>query len=455
MKKKFQCQECGNIFFKWVGKCSNCGGWHSLIELLSEDKPVSDRLQSRIIQDEHFENKPYAVNMIPVDAQQRISTNMAEINRVLGGGVVPGSFLLIGGDPGIGKSTLVLQVMAAVAQLGHKVLYVSGEESLQQIKIRADRLEVNQENLFIFAETRLEKIKEVAKSFKPSFLVVDSIQAIFTAKIESTPGTVSQIRECAAELMIFAKSYGVATFLIGHVTKDGAIAGPKVLEHLVDTVLYFEGDSNQYYRILRTIKNRFGPTNEIAIFDMHEKGLKEVVDPSSYFLSDRSEPAVGSCALVTIEGTRPIMIEVQTLVSSTHFGNPRRNSLGVDLNRLNMILAMLEKKQGYGLSGHDIFINIAGGLKINDPGTDLGIVAAISSSYLNQTIELGSIFVGEVGLAGEVRPVSQMEVRVAEIQKLGFKRIILPMKNKKHLQIKTGPELIFVENVENALNAVF
>lgn len=390
--------------------------------------------------------------MVKRDIQNRSSCGISEFDRVLGGGLVEGSMVLIGGDPGIGKSTLLLQASAHLASNGGKVLYVSAEESVEQIKLRAMRMGITSDNLYLLGETNIERIAAQIAELKPVAAVIDSIQTVFTSTIESAPGSVSQVRESAGRLMLTAKGGKVPLFLVGHVTKDGSLAGPRVLEHLVDTVLYFEGDSGHSFRILRAVKNRFGSTNEIGVFEMKDTGLSPVANPSELFLAERPLGVSGSIVVSALEGTRPLLVELQALVSATSFGNPRRTTIGVDHNRLALLVAVLEKKVGLHLSGHDIFLNAAGGVRLNEPAADLGMVMAVASSHLDKPIDPQTLFLGEVGLSGEVRAVSQPEIRIREAVKLGFTRCILPYGSMKQVKVK-GIELIGVKKVEEALAA--
>jgi DNA repair protein RadA/Sms len=391
---------------------------------------------------------------VATTAEQRCPSGLSELDRVLGGGVVPGSLILIGGAPGIGKSTLLLQAVDRLANSG-PVLYVTAEESMRQVKMRGERLSVSANDLFLLPETSLEAILDRVRESKPRFLVVDSIQTIFAADLESAPGSVSQVRECAGRLMHLAKGEGVSTFITGHVTKDGAIAGPRMLEHMVDTVLYFEGDAGHPYRILRAVKNRFGSTNEIGVFEMKEDGLAEVLNPSELFLAERPEGAAGSVVVPTLEGTRPILVELQALVSVSNFGQPRRTAIGIDPNRVALLVAVLEKKVGMSLLSQDIFFNVAGGVRLSEPGADLGVIAALASSHLNRPVPPKLMLFGEVGLAGEVRAVSRPELRVREAARLGFDRCYLPASCLKTVEAPPGMELRGVRNVEEALNEVF
>ncbi len=391
---------------------------------------------------------------IAATEEDRLRCGIAELDRVLGGGLVPGSFILIGGDPGIGKSTLLLQATGRLAAVG-AVLYVTGEESARQVKLRGERLGVRGGELYLLAETSLEAILERVREVRPAFLVIDSIQTVFTAALDSAPGSVSQVRECAGRLMQLAKGEGIPVFIIGHVTKDGAIAGPRMLEHMVDTVLYFEGDPGHPYRILRAVKNRFGSTNEIGVFEMKEGGLAEVANPSELFLAERPQGAAGSAVVPAMEGSRPILVEVQALVSGSSYGTPRRTAMGIDHNRVSLLVAVLEKKVGHSLLAQDIFVNVAGGVRLDEPAVDLGVMAALASSHLNRPIPPRAILFGEIGLAGEVRAVSRPELRVNEAARLGFDRCLLPAGNLKNLEAPAGMELIGVRSAEEALAGLF
>lgn len=439
----FACQKCGCQSPKWLGKCPDCGEWNSMLEEPEMKSPAS-ALPGEAA-------KPLKLSQVTRNAEQRLHCGISEFDRVLGGGLVPGSMVLIGGDPGIGKSTLLLQASAHLANGDGAVLYVSAEESAEQIKLRAMRMGIAADNLYLLAETNVERITTHINAMKPATVVIDSIQTVFTAAIESAPGSVSQVRESAGRLMTLAKGSGVPIFLVGHVTKDGTLAGPRVLEHLVDTVLSFEGDGGHAYRILRAVKNRFGSTNEIGVFEMKESGLCEVRNPSELFLSERPTGVPGSVVVAALEGTRPLLVELQALVSSTSFGNPRRTTIGVDHNRLALLVAVLEKKVGLHLSGQDIFLNAAGGVRLNEPSADLGIVAVVASSHLDKIVNPQTVFIGEVGLSGEVRAVSQPEIRIREALKLGFTRCILPAGNLKQAKVK-GIELVGVKSVNEALD---
>ncbi len=401
------------------------------------------------------QSTPVPIDSIEFEQEDRIFTGIKEFDRVLGGGLVPGTLVLIGGDPGIGKSTLMLQVLYGLAKKGLKVFYVSGEESVKQIRIRSKRLSVASSNLLVVSEIDVESILVMAESTRPRAMVIDSIQTMFRPDLTSAPGSVTQVRESAVRLMLLAKRTGTPIFLVGHVTKDGAIAGPRLLEHMVDTVLYFEGDRNHVFRILRTVKNRFGSTNEIGVFEMNENGLREVSNPSALFLAERHEDTPGSIVTASMEGTRPILVEIQALTSSTSFGTPRRTILGIDHNRVALLAAVMEKKLGMHLMGHDIFINVAGGVKIDEPAVDLGIVSAVASSFLDRSIQNSTLVFGEVGLTGEIRAIGHVETRVAEAKKMGFTRCLLPQSNLKRMAQIKGIKLIGVRTVSEALEELF
>jgi len=448
-KTFYQCQSCAYASPKWLGKCPDCGSWNSFVE---EKATPPDRHGASI----HNLGKtgPVVLRSVEGISEKRSPTGIGEFDRVLGGGVVPGSVILVGGDPGIGKSTLLLQAFSGLAKKSGKLLYVSGEESPQQIKMRADRLSVDSDGIILLPETSLEGILETAAKISPEAMVVDSIQTVFTEDMLSAPGSVGQVRECAAKLMLFAKRSDIPVFIVGHVTKEGTIAGPRVLEHIVDTVLYFEGDRGHSYRILRTIKNRFGSTNEIGIFEMSDAGLKEVDNPSELFLSERPHNVAGSTVVASIEGTRPLMVEIQALVSRTNFGMPRRTSIGVDFNRVNLLVAVLEKRAGLMLGGMDIFINIVGGLKILEPAVDLGIIATIASSFREKPAPAKTFVFGEIGLSGEIRAVAQADLRLKEAAKIGFKTAIIPSGNAEKIVCNEGLEIIGVKNIEEFLKAL-
>ncbi|MBE0502229.1 MAG: DNA repair protein RadA, partial [Desulfuromonadales bacterium] len=443
----YSCQQCGHQSPKWLGKCPDCNQWDTLVEeqVTINKKTARPLPPAAAVQ---------SINAVCAADDDRISCGIAELDRVLGGGVVAGSLSLIGGDPGIGKSTLLLQAADRLAVHG-PVLYATAEESTRQVRMRGDRLGANNPALLLLAETSLESIIDRVREIKPTFLIIDSIQTIFTAGLESAPGSVSQVRECAGRLMQLAKGEGVSTFIVGHVTKDGSIAGPRMLEHMVDTVLYFEGDAGHPYRILRAVKNRFGSTNEIGVFAMREEGLVEVPNPSELFLAERPDGAAGSVVVASLEGSRPILIELQALVSGASFGTPRRTTMGLDHNRASLLVAVLEKRVGLSLLALDIFLNVAGGVKLVEPAIDLGVVAALASSHLNRVVPARTVLFGEVGLTGEVRAVSQPELRVKEAARLGFTRCFLPQGNLKGMQKPSGIELIGVKNVSEVLDGLF
>jgi len=398
---------------------------------------------------------PVAIDSIDLDYENRLLTDIQEFDRVLGGGLVPGTLVLIGGDPGIGKSTLMLQVLYGLANQGHKVLYISGEESNRQIRLRSQRLDTISSELLVVSEVEIESILAMIQSVQPRVLVIDSIQTMYSAELTSAPGSVSQVRESTVRLMLMAKKTGIPTLLVGHVTKDGAIAGPKLLEHMVDTVLYFEGDRNHIFRILRAVKNRFGSTNEIGVFEMKDQGLDEVANPSAVFLSERPANASGSAVTASMEGTRPILVELQALASSTSFGTPRRTILGLDSNRVALLAAVMEKQLGMHLMGYDIFMNVAGGVKVIEPAVDMAIVSAIASSFLDKPISDGTVVIGEVGLTGEVRAIGQVDTRVAEAKKMGFKRCLVPDSNLKRIADIDGIKVTGIKTVSAAVDALF
>jgi len=446
-KTRYVCQECGADSNKWIGKCPSCGEWNTFVEEFV-NKPVVTKSVGI-----SNNKKPVLLNEVVIDDEVRYQTRMKELDNVLGGGIVKGSLVLVGGDPGIGKSTLLLQVANTVGESGLRVLYVSGEESLKQTKLRADRLDIKSDQIYMVSENNLDYIVKYVEELSPDILIVDSIQTVYNPAVQSSPGSVSQVREATATLMRISKVDAVATFIVGHVTKSGSIAGPKVLEHMVDTVLYFEGDKNHTFRILRGVKNRFGSTNEIGIFEMTFKGLKEVLNPSEIFLSNRPESAPGSVVVAGMEGTRPVLVEIQALISNSGFGTPRRMAVGVDHNKMVMMMAILEKRVGIQMQGCDAYLNVVGGMQLSEPATDLAIVAAVISSFKDKVLEDGVVIFGEVGLTGEVRSVSFVEQRIHEAIKLGFKKCIIPKGNLE--QTVSGIELIAVENVEEMLNHLF
>lgn len=434
-----------------MGKCPDCGTWDSLVEERQTPGVLGRSNRSATAS----QAVPVPIDSIELDSEHRLQTDIAEFDRVLGGGLVAGTLVLIGGDPGIGKSTLMLQALFGFANQGFKVLYVSGEESIRQIRIRSKRLSTVSSEMLIVSEVDVDAVLAMIESTRPRVLVVDSIQTMFNADLSSAPGSVSQVREATVRLMLSAKKTGIPTFLVGHVTKDGAIAGPKLLEHMVDTVLYFEGDRNHMFRILRAVKNRFGSTNEIGVFEMKDRGLAEVANPSSVFLSERPEKAAGSVVTASMEGTRPILVELQALASSTSFGTPRRTILGLDQNRVALLAAVMEKKLGMHLMGYDIFMNVAGGVKVSEPAVDLAVVAAIASSFLDKPIPENTVVLGEVGLTGEVRAIGQIDHRIAEINKMGFTRCLVPDSNLKRILKKDGIEISGVKTVEGAVEELF
>ena len=453
IKTVFSCQSCGYQTPKWLGKCPDCGQWHSFTE-----ETVAPRATKRA-EETTLSGKgtpvPIPIDAITIENEQRLSTGIGEFDRVLGGGVVPGTLVLIGGDPGIGKSTLMLQALYGLAQIGHKVLYVSGEESIRQIKLRSQRLNTQAPKLFVVSEIDIDVIMTMIKSFQPELIVIDSIQTMFHPSLSSAPGSISQVRETTLKLMLMAKRTGIPVFLVGHVTKDGAIAGPRLLEHMVDTVLYFEGDRSHIFRILRAVKNRFGSTNEIGVFEMNQNGLEEISNPSALFLSERPDNAPGSVVTACMEGTRPVLVEIQALASSTHLGTPRRTILGLDANRVALLVAVLEKKVGFQLMGHDLFMNVAGGAKVVEPAVDIGIICAVASSFMDKPVPEGTVVLGEVGLTGEVRAIGQIENRVGECEKMGFTRCLLPESNLARCKEIKGISILGIKTVSDAIEALF
>lgn len=429
-----------------MGRCPGCGQWNTLVEERTESG-------KKIVGGISTGEKPMPVTVIQTEEETRISTGIGELDRVLGGGIVPGSLILIGGDPGIGKSTLLIQISQEVGQAG-RVLYVSGEESAKQTKLRANRLGVDNPNVYVVAETRLKTIEEYISEIVPRIVIIDSIQTVFSEELQSAPGSVSQVRDCTARLMRIAKEQDIPIFIVGHVTKEGAIAGPRVLEHMVDTVLYFEGERHHTFRILRGVKNRFGSTNEIGIFEMGDRGLRQVVNPSEIFLTKRNEKVSGSAVVSSMEGTRPVLAELQALVSTTNYGVPRRTVTGVDYNRVALTIAVLEKRIGLGLGNQDIFVNVVGGIKIDEPAADLGVALSIVSSYRDLPIPAGTVIIGELGLTGEIRPVSRIEARVKEAEKLGFNKVIIPADNQGRFG-KTEVSVAGVRNISEAMEEVF
>ncbi len=455
IKKAFFCQNCGAQSPKWVGKCPSCNQWNTFVEEIIEKESSKDswRDSNNSIGTSPTKSKARKLKDISIEEQSRLNTQSQELNRVLGGGLVPGSVILLGGEPGIGKSTLLLQLAMKMNNLD--VLYVSGEESEQQVKMRAERLNITSDDCFFLTETNIQRIFQQVKEVKPKVLIVDSIQTLQSEHIESAAGSVSQVRECAGEFQKFAKQTHTSVFLIGHITKDGGLAGPKVLEHMVDTVLHFEGDRNYGYRILRTIKNRFGSTSELGIFEMSGNGLREVSNPSEILLSQREENLSGIAIAASMEGMRPMLIEIQALVSSAVYGTPQRSTTGFDTRRLNMLLAVLEKRSGFRLSIKDVFLNIAGGIKVVDPAIDLAVVCAILSSNEDVAIEQKIAFAAEVGLSGEIRSVNHIEQRISEAEKLGFDSIVVSKYNGKDLHKNKGIRVVAVSKIEEVFRFVF
>jgi DNA repair protein RadA/Sms len=451
IKTVYTCQTCGYETPKWMGKCPDCSEWHTFVEETKTSKRTPGVAGKGVVASAEV----IAVSAIDSRDESRILTGINELDRALGGGLVPGTLILIGGDPGIGKSTLMLQAMHGLSQDGQKVLYVSGEESVRQLGLRSKRLSTLSADILAVSEIEIDAILAIVEKTRPGVIVIDSIQTMYSADLTSAPGSVSQVRESAMRLMLMAKHKGIPTFLVGHVTKEGAIAGPRLLEHMVDTVLYFEGDRNHVFRILRAVKNRFGSTNEIGVFEMKENGLNEVDNPSAIFLSERPEASPGSVVTSSMEGTRPILVELQALASSTNLGTPRRTILGLDQNRVALLVAVMEKKLGMHLLGHDIFMNVAGGVRIDEPGVDLGIVSAIASSFLDQPVMEGTAVVGEVGLTGEVRAVGQIETRAGEMKKMGFTRCLVPRNNLERMATVKGLDLIGVKNISEAMEVLF
>ena len=446
-KTVFYCTNCGNETPRWQGKCPACGAWNTIEEHIEKPAISGSKAKSAPIgQSRH----PQRLQEIPIDGEIRFSTGMGELDRVLGGGAVAGSLVLVSGAPGIGKSTLLLQICSSLCA-GRKVLYVSGEESERQIKLRAERLGVSPETLFILSETRLSDILEAVAETKPDILIVDSIQTLYNEENESSPGSISQVKDCTMSMMQLSKSNGITVFVVGHINKDGNIAGPKVLEHMVDCVLYFEGDPNSSYRLLRAAKNRFGSTNEIGVFEMRDAGLVEVPNPSQMLLAGRPENASGTCVSCVMEGTRPVLAEVQALVAKTTLTVPRRASDGFDFNRAVLMLAVMEKRAGMKMSMFDAYINVIGGLRLDEPGADLPIVLALASSYRDQCIPDDLVAIGEVGMTGEIRSVSHMNQRLAEISRLGFKKCMIPRSGSEKLDIPEGMAVYRVRNIREAI----
>lgn len=453
MATVFFCQNCGYESAKWMGQCPACKQWNTLVEekvsVMGSGMGGSARL---VVPKDR--PKPVSISSIDMKESDRVPTGLAELDRVLGGGVMAGSLTLVGGDPGIGKSTLLLQVCRNMANAGHKVLYISGEESLKQIKLRANRIGEFQDTMLLLCETNLELIEDAIKQAQPEIVIIDSIQTMYQESVSSAPGSVSQVREATSVFLQLAKGMGISIFIVGHVTKEGTVAGPRVLEHMVDTVLYFEGDRHASYRILRGVKNRFGSTNEIGVFEMRKEGLVEVANPSEFMLNGKPEGASGSVVVCSVEGTRPILIEIQALVCRTNFGIPRRQTTGTDFNRVNLLMAVLEKRLGIQIGDCDAYVNIAGGMKVNEPAIDLGIIMAIVSSYKNRPIDEKTLVFGEVGLSGEVRAVSQVQQRVQEAKKLGYNTVVLPKVSAEGLENIKGIKLIGVAGIGEAIDII-
>lgn len=452
-KTAFFCQNCGYESSKWMGQCPGCREWNTFVEELTVTASKSTSAKSGLGSGTG-KSEPVQLSSIQIEEDDRVLTQIEELDRVLGGGIVPGSMVLVGGDPGIGKSTLLLQVCKELTAKQHKVLYISGEESLRQIKLRARRIGEFNDQLLLLCETNLEAIRSTIERTRPEMVVIDSIQTMYNDQVSSAPGSVSQVRESTGVLMQIAKGMGISMFIVGHVTKDGSVAGPRVLEHMVDTVLYFEGDRQVAYRILRSVKNRFGSTNEIGVFEMQEKGLIEVKNPSQAMLNGRPTDASGSVVVCSIEGTRPILIEIQALVTRTNFGLPRRTSVGIDYNRVNLLMAVLEKRAGLHLGDCDAYVNLAGGMKLGEPAIDLGVVMAVVSSFKNKVIDPGILIFGEVGLSGEVRGVSMAETRVREAEKLGFTTCIMPKANVESIQGTYQIQLLGVANIKETMGYI-
>lgn len=447
-KSIFFCQNCGHEESKWLGQCPVCRQWNTFVEEKVTVAKTGGQTKSL------KEAEVVALSSVQTDREERVCTGIGELDRVLGGGIVPGSLVLVGGDPGIGKSTLLLQVCQRLAERKQKLLYISGEESLKQIKLRADRMGTFTDDLLLLCETNIETIRSVIEKERPSLVVIDSIQTMYSEEVSSAPGSVSQVREATNIFMQIAKGMGISIFIVGHVTKEGTVAGPRVLEHMVDTVLYFEGDRHASYRILRGVKNRFGSTNEIGVFEMRQDGLREVENPSEFMLNGRPENASGSVVACSMEGTRPILLEIQALVCRSNFGMPRRTAAGTDYNRVNLLMAVLEKRLGLPLSNYDAYVNIAGGIRINEPAVDLGIVLALVSSYKNRPVSEDVLVFGEVGLSGEVRAVNMPEQRVSEAKKLGFQTCILPAVSLDAVKNIQGIKLLGVKSINEAIDLI-
>ena len=448
-KTQYVCQECGYMSLKWMGKCPECNTWQSMVEEIVEEQKKLGR--KAIVS----KAKPVRLGDVKLEKEERFTTDISELDLVLGGGIVKGSLVLVGGNPGIGKSTLLLQVANHMGKLGSRVLYVSGEESIKQTKLRAERLGVESTEVYLLAENDMDVILKYVEELKPDFLIVDSIQTVYNRDVTSAPGSVSQVREATNSFMKLAKGDGIATFIVGHVTKSGTIAGPKVLEHMVDTVLYFEGEKHSMFRVLRAVKNRFGSTNELGIFEMSSEGLKEVLNPSELFVSNRPHNAPGSVIVGSMEGSRPILVEIQALASQTSFGTPRRMAVGMDYNRAVMLLAVLEKKVGMQFQNFDAFINIVGGMQLGEPAIDLAVATALASSLRNQPVEESTIVFGEIGLTGEIRAVNYAEKRIFEASKMGFKKVIMPKGNMKEIKYVGDLELVGADSLDEAFEHLF
>ena len=449
----FFCKECGFESAKWAGQCPACHEWNTFVEAPAQKEAKGGGARARVGRISG-QVKPVHMNEIEATASVRTKTGMEEFDRVLGGGIIKGSLVLVGGDPGIGKSTLLTQLCKNLSDNGTKVLYITGEESLSQIKLRADRIGSFSDQMTLLAETDLEEIEGAIRSELPEVAIIDSIQTMYSAQTPGAAGSVGQVRECTNLLMQIAKGLGVSVFVVGHVTKEGVVAGPRVLEHMVDTVLYFEGDKHASYRLLRSVKNRFGSTNEVGIFEMRSEGLAEVKNASEFMLSGRPAQASGSIVSCSIEGTRPILLEIQSLVAKSGLGNPRRSSSGIDYNRMNLLIAVLERRLGFRFSECDAYLNVVGGIRVNETALDLAVIIALASAYLDFVVDTGTVAIGEVGLSGEVRSVNQMEARVNEAKKLGFKRCLVPKNALASLKSVSGISLIGVENVKEAINKV-
>ncbi len=453
VKTRYVCQNCGYVSPRYLGRCPNCSEWNTLVEEV-EQKSAAVKATPRVTLT-GTTNAPQKIDTIKISQTPRVDTKNGELNRVLGGGVVPGSMVLIGGDPGIGKSTLLLQVSGSLSDQGGKLLYVSGEESANQIKMRAQRLGVSGSEFYLYSETDMGSILQNIEDLKPDYVIIDSVQTMQMPEVTSAVGSVAQIREVTAALMQVAKTNGITIFIVGHVTKGGAIAGPKILEHMVDTVLYFEGDMHRTYRILRAVKNRFGSTNEIGVFEMRDGGLVEVPNPSEIFLEERLSGATGSAVVVSMEGTRPILAEIQALVTPTAFGNAKRTTTGLDHNRVSLIMAVLEKRAGLLLQNQDAYLKAAGGVKLDEPAIDLAIAMSLVSSYRDQQTAPDDCFIGELGLTGEIRRVTRIDQRIAEAAKLGFKRVFIPQNNLNGLELPTNIDVVGVKTISEALRHVF